>query len=83
MIMPTIYLCLSVLGGSVSLYLTARAFHSAVRAGTVEAGARRVYDRVEHPEAFYGVLIAWLLIDAMMILSSFALLQVWIEHFQR
>ena len=41
-----------------------------------------MYDRVEHPEAFYGVLIAWVLIDAMMILSSFALLQVWIEHFQ-
>jgi hypothetical protein len=83
MIIATIYLCLSVLGGMCSLYLTARAFHSAVRAGTVEAAARRVYDRVEHPEAFYGVLIAWVLIDAMMILSSFASLQIWIEHFQR
>ena len=66
-----------------SLYLTARAFHSTVRARTVEAAARRVYDRVEHPEAFYGVLIAWVLINATKILPSFALLQIWIEHFQR
>lgn len=42
-----------------------------------------MYDRVEHPEAFYGVLIAWVLIDAMMIVSSFALLEIVIEQFQR
>jgi hypothetical protein len=83
MFVPTLYLSLALIGGASSLYLTARAFHSAVRAGKVEAAARRVYDRVENPEAFYGVLIAWVLIDAMMILSSFALLQVWIEHFQQ
>lgn len=83
MIIATIYLCLSVLGALCSLYLTARAFHSAVRTGTVEAAARRVYDLAEHPEAFFGVLIAWVLIDAMMILCSFVLLQIWMEHFWR
>lgn len=42
-----------------------------------------MYDRVEHPEAFYGALIAWLSIDAMMIVSSFALLEILIEQIRR
>ena len=83
MIVATIYLCLSVLGGLCSLYLTARSFHSAVRMGTVEAAAMRVYSREKHPLAFYGVLIAWVAIDAMMILCSLVLLQIWMEHFWR
>ncbi|WOH67119.1 hypothetical protein [Bradyrhizobium sp. BWA-3-5] len=82
MFVPALYLSLALLGGACSLYLTARVFRSAVRTGTVEAGARRVYDRVEHPEAFYGVLTAWVLIDAMMIVSSFVSLEILIEQFQ-
>jgi hypothetical protein len=83
MFVSSLYLFLAVLGGACSLYLTARAFRSAVRTGTIEAGARRVYNRVENPEAFYGVLIAWMLIDAMMLVSSFVLLEILIERFQR
>lgn len=82
MFVPLLYLCLVLLGGACSLYLTAHVFRSAVRTGTVEAGGR-VYDRVEHPEAFYGVLVAWVLIDVMMIVGSFALLEILIEQFQR
>jgi hypothetical protein len=83
MFVSALYLSLGLLGAACSLYLTARAFRSAVRTGTVEAGARRVYDRVEHPEAFYVVLIAWVLIDAMMLVSSLVLLEMLIEQFQR
>ncbi len=83
MFVPTVYLCLAFLGLASSLYLTARAFHCAVRAGKVEAAAGRVFDRVENPEAFYGVLIGWVLIDAIIIPSSFVLLQIWIEQFKQ
>ena len=82
MIMATVYLFLSILGAMCSLYLSARTFSTALRTGSVQAAAG-VYDREVNPFAFYGILVTWTLITAMMIVCVIVLLEIWIEQLPR
>ena len=79
MIMATIYLCLSVVGVLCSLYLSGRISYTALRTGRALAAAGRVYDRAANPLAFYGILVAWPLITAMMVVCAIASFEIWIE----
>ena len=79
MIMATVYLCLSVVGVLCTLYLTGRVSYTALRTGRALAAAGRVYDRAENPFAFHGILVAWTLITAIMIVCAVASFEIWIE----
>jgi hypothetical protein len=83
MIMATVYLFLSILGAMCSLYLSALTFSTALRTGSVQTAAGRVYDREVNPFAFYGILVTWTLITAMMIVCVIVLLEIWIEQLPR
>lgn len=80
MIMASVYLFLSVVGVVCSLYLSGRISYTALRTGRALAAAGRVYDRAANPFAFYGILVAWTLIVAMMIVCAAVTLEIWIEQ---